>query len=286
MAEIVDARIFVASDDDTALAGVPVERLTAWLKTGEAVRRLLLQRNVRLVELGNGLYPTASRAKVYGLSQAELANIFWDGLNVDYAQMHSTGEELQRIMTHGKELHLTNPNGTDLKMRIENRPVLLSDGTLTPEKLQKGGAAAWTYLPAGEVAVAPVPASAEGKVIIDRVLFGGTEITGLTMVLKAGKVTDLRAKGGGERLLAMYHAAGAGKEQIGVLDVGINPNVRIPKDSKLLVYMAAGMISVWVGNDTWAGGDNNVPFSAGGFLPGSTLKLDGKVIVEDGALKR
>jgi hypothetical protein len=45
------------------------------------------------------------------------------------------------------------------------------------------------------------------------------------------------------------------------------------------------MVSVWTGNDTWAGGDNNAPFGVGGFLPGCTLKVDGKVIVEKGALK-
>jgi len=38
-------------------------------------------------------------------------------------------------------------------------------------------------------------------------------------------------------------------------------------------------------HDVWAGGDNNVPSGVGGFLPGSTLKVDGRVIVENGALK-
>ena len=182
-------------------------------------------------------------------------------------------------------MHLTNANGTDLKVRIEKRPVFVSDGNLTPEKIKKGGSAVQTWLPAGEVYVAPVAGSAEGKVVIDRVFFEGKEVIGLTMTLKSGKVTELTAKSGGERLLEMYKAAGPGKEQFAVVDIGINPNVRIPKDSKMLVFMAAGMVSVWVGNDTWAGGDNNASFDAGGFMPGSTLKVDGKVIVENGALK-
>jgi hypothetical protein len=45
-------------------------------------------------------------------------------------------------------------------------------------------------------------------------------------------------------------------------------------------------VSVWIGNDTWAGGDNNATFSAGGFIPGSTLNVDGKLIVERGALQQ
>ena len=70
-----------------------------------------------------------------------------------------------------------------------------------------------------------------------------------------------------------------------MIDVGINPNVRPPAGGKVLTYTQAGMVSVSVGNDTWAGGDDNTPFGLAGFLPGSTLTVDGKVIVEKGELK-
>lgn len=39
------------------------------------------------------------------------------------------------------------------------------------------------------------------------------------------------------------------------------------------------------GNNTWAGGDNTVSYGWTGFLPGSAVTLDGKVIVENGVLK-
>jgi leucyl aminopeptidase (aminopeptidase T) len=199
--------------------------------------------------------------------------------------MQSTGAELQRSLASGKELHLTNANGTNFRVAIEKRPVFVSDGTLTPEKIRKGGAALQTWLPAGEVFVAPVPDSADGTVVIDRLYFEGKEVTGVTMRFKGGKLTDLQARAGGARFLEMYQAGGPGKERFGIVDVGINANFRLPRDSKVLVFMAAGMISVWTGGNTWAGGDNTASSGVGGFIPGSTLKVDGKVIVEDGALK-
>ncbi len=285
MAEIINVMLSVDSGDEKALAGVPTERLTAMQKASEPLYPLILKRNVRMVGLGNGLYPTASRAKQYGLTEEELSKIFWDGMNVDYAKMQSTGEELQKVLANAKELQLTNANGTDLKVKIEKRPVIVSDGNLTPDKIKKGGPAVQTWLPAGEVMVGAVPGSAEGKVVIDRIYFEGKEVTGITLTIKAGKLTDLQAKAGGERLLEMYKAAGQGKEQFAGLDVGINPNVRFPKGSKLLSYMAAGIVSVWVGNDVWLGGENNATFTTGGFVPGSTLKVDGKAVVESGELK-
>jgi aminopeptidase len=182
-------------------------------------------------------------------------------------------------------LQLTRTNGTELKVKIDKRPVFVSDGNLTPERIKKGGSAVQTWLPAGEVYVTPVAGSAEGKVVIDRVFYEGNEVIGLTMTLKFGKLTALTARAGGERLLERYKAAGPGKERFAVVDIGTNPNVRIPKDSKMLVFMASGMVSVWVGNDLWAGGDNNASFTVGGFMPGSTLKVDGNVVVEMGKLK-
>jgi leucyl aminopeptidase (aminopeptidase T) len=285
MAGLVNAVIGVESMDEETFAGVPAERLAAVAKASAGVYPLLLKRNVRMVGLGNGLYPTAARAKQFGISESELAKLFWDGLNVDYAKMQATGEELQKILSSAREVHLTNANGTDLKLRIEKRPVYVSDGVLTPEKQKKGGPACQMWLPAGEVYVSPVPDTAEGKVVIDRYFHEGKPIEGLTLTVKGGKVTAIEAKAGAERLLAQYKAAGAGKDRLSILDIGINPNVRIPANSKVLTYMPAGMITIGTGNDTWAGGDNTADFGLAGFLPKCTLKVDGRVIVEEGALK-
>src|SRR5262249_53786188 len=138
-------------------AGVPVERLDAVAKASVGIYPQLLKRNVRTVGIGNGLYPTASRAKQFGLTETELAKIFWDGLNVDYAKLQGVGEELKKVLSQAQEVQLTNANGTDLRVRIEKRPVFVSDGVLTPEKQRQGGAHCQTWLPAGEVYVAAVP---------------------------------------------------------------------------------------------------------------------------------
>ena len=103
--------------------------------------------------------------------------------------------------------------------------------------------------------------------------------------MKGGKVVSLEAKANGDSLQADFKAAAEGKDRCGVIDVGINPNVRPPAGGKVLTYMQAGMVSLSIGNDTWAAGDDNSPFSLGCFLPGSTLAVDGKVIVEKGEIK-
>jgi leucyl aminopeptidase (aminopeptidase T) len=215
----------------------------------------------------------------------DLSKTFWEGVNVDYTSLQAKAEQVKTALS-GNELHLTNPNGTDLKVRVQGRPVYLSDGVVSPEDMQKGSPAVNIYLPAGEVAITPVPGTAEGKVVVDRDFFQGKELQNLTITFVGGKITSMTGTGPGfEAFKADYDARGAGKELFGFVDLGINPNVKLASSSKLGNWVPAGSVTVGSGNNTWAGGDNTVSYGWTGFLPGSTVTLDGKVLVENGVLK-
>jgi aminopeptidase len=140
------------------------------------------------------------------------------------------------------------------------------------------------WLPAGEVYVRIAPGSANGTIVADRLTFEGDEIEGLRIEVKNGRVTNLSASKGLERFKARYDAASAGKDAITVLDIGVNPNITIPENSKLRTYTPAGMVTISLGNDTWAGGSNNATFGMPIVLSGAQLTVDGKPIVENGKL--
>jgi len=267
------------------LADIAPERFIARGKAYQPVNDLLEKRNVKGVSLGNGLYPTDANAKQFGLTQKELSDIFWKGVNVDYSKLEATGKAVQKVLSEGTEVRITNPNGTDLTLRIQNRTVIVSDGVLSAEDLKKGFAASQAYLPAGEAYLSPVPGTAEGKVVVDRQFYQGKEITGLTMLFKSGKLTSLTAKTGLEPLKAIYDAAESGKEDFAFMDLGINPDVKLKPGSKMVAWMPAGMLTVGIGNNVWAGGENKNSFSLASFLPGCTVKVDGKIVVDNGILK-
>lgn len=265
------------------LNSVMPERKAAGDKAQRQINDARLKKSTKIVNLGNGLYPTDQLAKRYGMPKADLTKLFWDAVNVDYAKLKTTGELVQRVLKKGLQLKLTHPNGTDLKMSIGGRNVFVSDGVLSDEEVKKGGAACLVWLPAGEVYLSPVAGSAEGKVVIDRAWFEDKEILGLTLTFKGGKLTSMTAKSGGESLKVAYDAAGKGKEEFGLIDIGINPN--IPSNGKVLSYIPAGMVTIGLGGDSWAGGTNNSEFEFEGFQAGSTVEVDGLVLVENGVLK-
>jgi leucyl aminopeptidase (aminopeptidase T) len=280
-----DAVVTVSSNEDPGLLKhVDPARLAARTEAFQPVNDLFNKRGVRRIELGNGLYPTAARARQLGLSRTELSRLFWDGVNVDYSAMGAVGDAVKSVFVAGHEVRLTNPNGTDIALRVEGRQVFVSDGLISDEEKKLGGAATLVWLPAGEVYFTPVPGTANGKIVVDRYFFQEQELRGLAFSVAAGKVTSISVRSGGDRFQAFYAASTAGKDELAVLDVGINPRVNA-KGGKLLSFVPAGMVTVFLGNNLWAGGKNRSSFGLEGFLPGSTLTVDGKVVVEKGALR-
>ncbi|HNW56580.1 MAG TPA: aminopeptidase [Bacteroidales bacterium] len=282
----VDVVINVSySESNDLYADVPPERIAAMNNANKPVSDLYVKRNIRGVNLGNGLYPTTAQAKEFNISIEQLSEIFWNGVNVDYTKLESTGKAVSKLFAAGKEVQITNPNGTEIKVGIENRKVLVSDGITSPEDLTAGSATLQIYLPAGEVYMSVVPGTAEGKVVVDHYFFEGKDIPGLTLVFKAGKLVSMTSKSGLEPLKAYYDASAEGKEDFSSVDIGINPNVKMIPGSNFVSWVISGMVTITHGNNEWAGGENNCPFGNSYFLPGSTLKIDGKVLIEDGVSK-
>lgn len=285
LAENCDAFIGIEANED-ALLGLPPARMAAQQKAAEVVTDRMLQRNLRVVWLGNGLYPTPSRAKRFGLTQADLRKLFTAGLAADPASLSASGTRLQQALQAGKRLQLRTPDGTDLTVGIERRPVLVSDGILTPDKLKKGGAACTTWLPAGEVYLTPVKGSANGTLVAPLVFWEGQPIRRLRLTFVAGKLTAMSADSGLDRLQKVYASHGPGKEQLGAIDIGINPGVKTPPGSHLRSFVAEGTITIALGNNTWAGGDVNTPFGLNVHLLDATLSVDGRPLVTAGKLRR
>ncbi len=276
-----------SSESENVLEGASPTRLANVAKTNQSVGEVYQKRNVRTVEIGNGLYPTDWRAKRFGVTQDALAKTFWDAVNADYSTVQATGEKVKGMLSAGKELHITSPEGTDLKLKIEARPFFVSDGIISPEDVQKGGPAVAVYLPAGEVYAAPVPGSAEGKIVIAQTFFRGKEIDNVAIIIIGGKVTSITGSGPGfEDWKKAYDAVtDPGKDLISYVDFGINPNLKLWPASKIGNWVQAGMVSVGSGNNTWVGGDNKASFDVGDHLPGCTVTLDGKTIIEKGEWK-
>ena len=287
LAEVVNVTINVGrSSAEGLFADADPKRLAARAKASETVVDAYVKKNVRTVEVGNGLYPQDWLAKRFEMTPEDLAKTFWGGVNVDYTDLQSRGAQVSTALSAGNEIHIKDAGGTDLKVRVQGRTYGVSDGIISAEDMKKGQAGLSVYLPAGEVYVTPVPGTAEGKVVRALDYYQGLEINNLTLTFAAGKLTSITGSGPGfEKMKAVYDAAGEGKDLFAVVDFGINPNVKLPANSKAATWVPAGTVTVGVGNNVWAGGDNKIAYGYFSSLPGTTVTLDGKPVVEAGQLK-
>jgi len=288
LAALPTVLIQVESSAEPALyRSVPSSRLATVWKSFRPVGETYLKRGVRQVYLGNGLFPTAATARRLGVGQPQLEKIFWDALATDPRLIQANGAAVKGAFEGAKEVRVTHPNGTDLRFGVEGRPVILSDGTISPEREARGGPSTVLYLPAGEAQLAPVAGTAEGKVVIDRMDWGIGPVEKLTWTFKEGKLVEYTAKPGPayDRWKENYLAAPQGREVFAGIDLGLHPGVRSPPDKPFLSWIPAGMVSLFIGDDTSLGGSNTVSYISGGFLPGATVVLDGKALVERGVLK-
>jgi leucyl aminopeptidase (aminopeptidase T) len=289
LADTLDAVIQVDSFEAAdVFEGLSAERRAARDEAFAPVNKKILDNSVRSVEVGNGLYPTSWRAQRFGMSQGDLAKSFWEGVNVDYSGLQSRGEAVKAALSAGKELRIVNSaNGTDVTLGIAARPIVVSDGIISAADVKQGGAAVSVYLPAGEVMITPVADTAKGKVVVDRLYFDDKEIQNMTLNFAAGKIVSMSGSGPGYAAFkASYEATSdPGKAAFAYADFGINDKVRLPKASKIGTWVPAGMVTIGIGNNLTFGGENNSPYGFAFFLPGTTVTLDGKTIVENGNLK-
>jgi aminopeptidase len=286
--EAETVEISISGSEYPGLFGdVSASRITATAKRYQPVAEARLKRGVRSVDVGNGLYPTDATAQQFSITKAQLAELYWNGLSVDNAKMQATGAAVRAKLSAGKVVRVTHPNGTDLQFRVEGRPINISAGVITDEAIAKGGPAAQAWLPAGEVYTTPVKGSAQGKIVFDSLPFEEGELTAATFTFKDGKLVAHAAKAGPkyDRWQALYAAAPDGKAEFSALDLGINPNVKVPAGSKFTSWVPAGTVSLVIGGNSWAGGDIAIGWSSGGSLNGCTVTVDGKTLVEGGVLK-
>ena len=288
LVEMIDVRIAVNDGlTENLFEGADPKRLAARGKAGEPITNAALKRNIRTLEIGNGFYPTAWRAQRYGMSEQALSDVFWQGIAVDPAAIQAQAAKVAAALAKGGTMRITHPNGTDVSFKLPAKAPTISDGVISADDVKQGGAAVAVYVPAGEVYTTPVPGSANGKVVHSHDFFRGKALDNVTVEFKDGKAVSLSGSGPGYAdFRAAYDAVDdARKNDFGFVDIGVNPNVKLPAESQVGAWVPAGTVTVGSGGNTWAGGDNSVPYGWTAYLPGSTVTLDGTTLVEAGVLK-
>jgi leucyl aminopeptidase (aminopeptidase T) len=170
----------------------------------------------------------------------------------EHRQMQRFAAHLMAKLKDAVKLEIRTPVGTHLTLSVKDRPFYTD--TMLDWKLMK-----WMNLPTGEVIVAPVEDSLEGKLVCDLAIGGiGPVKTPVTLKVKGGKVDAVTCSDAEvlRRVQNSLHTDAMAKV-VGEFAFGINPKARFVEEF-LETEKMYGTIHIAFGDNTdMPGGQNN-----------------------------
>ena len=283
LARMFDGIINVASVQDPDLfADVPEKRMAATRRAGAALNDLFRIADFRSVSLGQtGGIPTAAFAESVGADHSEMTEAFWKALAVSPDQIEEAASLVTGMLTPGVDIHVTSKAGTDLRFRLSDQPARINAGRTRDVDVSSGPAQVW--LPAGEAYGCIEPGSAQGTLVVERTMFRGQPIKNLKMTFKDGAMTKMSAAKNGDKLKEYFASTSDDTVELSIFDVGVNPQSQ-PLGDGYVSWEMGGMATVALGNNAWAGGDNNADGTFNIHMPGTTVDIAGTRVTSAGEL--
>ena len=209
----------------------------------------------------------ARAATLPGITEA----VFRTGLDADYDRIREECERMLDQVAGAEEIHITSPQGTDIRLEPGDREWLADTGIVHEP-------GAFSNLPAGEVFVSPVTAT--GRVVVDGTMRPHGRLDGHTVAftVEDGTVTEIEDDALREQVEEAADEAGAAAYNLAEVGIGTNVAVTELVGSVLLDEKAAGTVHLAIGDDHAIGGDTVAPIHLDGILTEPTVVADGQEI--------
>ncbi|MFQ6127774.1 MAG: aminopeptidase [Thermoplasmata archaeon] len=265
--------------DPTTLSSLSEKRFGLNRQANRRLNDKFTKLGIRWTAIG---YPTKEKAKMFKIPFGEFWDMFWSAMNVNYDAMYRRGTKVARALRGKKKVHITSDKGTDLTFRITGRKPLIDDGVISPQDLRNKDVG--NNLPCGEVFLAPVETSANGRAVFDLAFWRGNKITDIDIDFKKGKLSRVEARKN-EKLLKEVIANSHGqKDRIGEFGIGINPKVKKAVGYTITDEKIIGTIHIAIGENRSYGGKNEATIHWDFVMMRPTVDVDGKTIMKSGKL--
>jgi leucyl aminopeptidase (aminopeptidase T) len=225
-------------------------------------------------------YATPSRGDMYSIDPKQWYANTLEAIDVDYSQIEKRGKKLASLFRNAKEIRITAPNGTDLRLQMSRVSPHVYSGLL-PGPLKYTPYSNIANIPGSELDIVPSPTRADGKLLFDLPSYQtGGNIEGLSWTFHKGRLTASSASKNHELFSVEYKKAKGDKDRIGVVLVGLTPKLRYGSTNDMHVE---GAVSIGIGS-LGEGDKNKTDYSFIATISNATVELDGKKVLVDGRL--
>ncbi len=282
MLDQTDAAVALGGPRDPSLfPTVPDERMGKFLEGQKPMTDKFLEGKTRVLNLPIGLV-TPERAKTYGFNYENWQRTTTNSLDIDHAKISTLGSQIESKLRKATNVRITASNGTDLRLKLKNRPIHIHDGIIDETDIQKG--TRFEALPAGAVELAPDETSAEGMVLFDQpTALEGKMISGLRLDFKNSHVTNYTAQSNLETFKGIYEKMSGDKDRVSNIVIGLNPRAELIGFFNDRVVQ--GTVSIGIGANQGIGGANDTQFGHEETLRKPTLTVDGHTLISNGQIQ-
>jgi leucyl aminopeptidase (aminopeptidase T) len=172
-------------------------------------------------------------------------------MQVNWKNMERRTEEIARIVNRYEKIEIETPNGTEIMFSKKGRKAMADTGIIT-----KPGS--FSNLPAGEVYLAPLEGTAEGKLVLE---WAPTRKLKKPVTLRIGKGMVKKVEGNEKFVTSLEEKLREQKENGNIAELGIGTNDRAARPDNILesekIY---GTIHIALGDNSSFGGNVRTSF--------------------------
>ncbi len=199
------------------------------------------------------------------------------GVTADYIKVKEVTENLKALLDKAMKARITTDEGTDVTLSLRKRKAMALSGFATQPGQISG-------LPDGEAAIAPVEATAEGRVVnpylVEKI---GRVQEPFDLEIVDGEVKTLKGGSEATQLLNLIQKEGKKARNIGEFAIGTNPECRVHSVAREL-KKRLGTAHIAVGDNVTLGGKVDCPLHIDLLFLEPTIELDGIMILKKGKL--
>ncbi len=225
---------------------------------------------------------TQSGARIASMPGFTADMFFPEGpMSADYIWISNLSKKLIDFLKDSRHIKILTDSGTNIEFSVEGRSWGIDDGLY-----DKPGA--WGNLPAGEIYVAPIEGTANGRIVVEP---GWYPRLTETMILHVENGLVTKIIGGGEigdyfrRILGLEPEINdelhRRRRNIAEFGIGTNPKAKKP-DNVLEAEKIYGTIHIAIGNNVHLGGKIEADLHEDFVIPKPTVYVDGKLFIERG----
>jgi leucyl aminopeptidase (aminopeptidase T) len=197
------------------------------------------------------------------------------GMTADFKLVKKHADRLVKEIGDAKEVHVTTPDGTDIRFSVEGRKWVADTGLLH----EKG---AFGNLPGGELFLPPVEGTAEGVIVVTGALAGiGILKKPVKIIVKNGLGKEISGGPQAKAFAKMLLEAAGSLEQpdnaynLAEFGIGLNPKAKLignPLEDEKVI----GTIHLALGDNSTFGGNTKAGIHVDGIILRPTVEIDGK----------